>query len=605
MATKNFAANLRIGAVMGSSVGRVFGGLKAKIKEQEATLKGLRKAYKDAERGTGEYAGKLDQLKTKIAATERSLLRMRAAAKFDIGASLKGVGSALGRDLGRAGIVGGVVAGAGIGIAKNMLDVTAQFEKALTVLKTIEGDSVKAQKSFAWIQDFAQKTPFELQQVLDSFVKLKAYGIDPIRGDSLRILGDTASAMGKDVNDAVEAMADAITGENERLKEFGIKGSKAGGKIAYEFVNKAGKQMKKTVNANNRAAIQSTILAIFNEKYKGAMDDQSKTWNGMVSNMKDAWARFAYQVMMSGPFEKLKTQLGGVLEEVGKMAADGRMKEWAEKTGKWMVDTATKIGEVTKSVWDGVNAVKNFVGGWENLGWIIVGLNFAPTILAVGQLAKGLWGIGAAAWGATGPIGLMIGAIAAATLAFGWFITHQEEAYQWLVEKFPNAMHGLETFLFESIEGIKMMFGDLKKFVLDGAEGMRMAFVDATNAITGAFKAMFDWVGAKFDWFVNKAAELGKAMKDLFSWGTEKTSASGGALPVPRGMMIDGSVLDRKTSLVSPEQMPSPNRSVSQSNTVHINVNAPGADGTAIARAARQEINRRPLFDMDGALVPA
>ena len=32
--------------------------------------------------------------------------------------------------------------------------------------------------------------------------------------------------MGKPVLQAVEAISDAITGENERLKEFGIKGSK-------------------------------------------------------------------------------------------------------------------------------------------------------------------------------------------------------------------------------------------------------------------------------------------------------------------------------------------------------------------------------------------
>jgi len=105
-----------------------------------------------------------------------------------------------------------------------MLAPARQFEKFTTVLETTEGSAAAARQAMAWVQDFAVSTPYELDQVTAAFVQLRAYGLDPTNG-LLRTLGDTSAAMGKDVMQAVEAVADAVTGENERLKEFGIQAS--------------------------------------------------------------------------------------------------------------------------------------------------------------------------------------------------------------------------------------------------------------------------------------------------------------------------------------------------------------------------------------------
>lgn len=102
-----------------------------------------------------------------------------------------------------------------------------------------------------WVSDFAAKTPYELAQVNAAFVKLRAYGLDP-RNGLLKTLGDTSAAMGKPIMQSVEAIADAITGENERLKEFGIKGSKKKGLVTYEYTDKLGNQRTKSVDSSNR-----------------------------------------------------------------------------------------------------------------------------------------------------------------------------------------------------------------------------------------------------------------------------------------------------------------------------------------------------------------
>jgi len=190
------------------------------------------------------------------------------------------------------------------GSAKALVDTASQFEKFDTVLTTIEGSSQKAEKSMGWITTFAKDTPYEVDKITDSFVKLKSYGIDPIDG-TINTLGDTASAMGKDLNQAVEAMADAVVGENERLKEFGLRAAQQGDKVAYSWTTASGKA-KHIIVDNNSEVIQSTLSSIFNSKYEGAMQAQSKTFAGMVSNMSDNWTIFKKELMDDGAFDYVK-----------------------------------------------------------------------------------------------------------------------------------------------------------------------------------------------------------------------------------------------------------------------------------------------------------
>jgi len=293
-----------------------------------------------------------------------------------IGSSLVGVakwGSALGIG---AGVAGGF-------IAKNMLAITSSFEDALTVLTTLEGSAEKAGKSFEWIKEFAAKTPYELKQVLDAFIRLRAYGIDPMADGMLGTLGDTAAGMGKDVMQAVEAIADAMMGENERLKEFGIKGAVGEGKIVYNYFDKAGKERTKEVDAGNKKMIASTLQAIWNEKYAGAMEGLSKTWTGMTSNLSDAWARFSATMMNAGPFQFLKRQLARVLDITGEMERNGTFQKWADNIWKWAKEAFAKVSKLVDDTFGVIQFVGlgNFIQGIMDkagkafVGWLIDGMN--------------------------------------------------------------------------------------------------------------------------------------------------------------------------------------------------------------------------------------
>lgn len=174
--------------------------------------------------------------------------------------------------------------------ANAFIQTAGKFEQYATSLKVLSGSAKQADQAFAWVKEFTAKTPYTLDQTMEAFIRLNSYGIKATDG-SLKTLGDTAAAMGKPLMSAVEAMADAMTGQNERLKEFGIRASKSGDTIAYSWMDSSGKAKQQIVQ-NNAEIIKSTLEAIFNEKYAGMMDEQSKTWVGMVSNLEDSWTSF-------------------------------------------------------------------------------------------------------------------------------------------------------------------------------------------------------------------------------------------------------------------------------------------------------------------------
>lgn len=184
-------------------------------------------------------------------------------------------------------------------IAASGLEIGTNFEDASSVLVTLYGNLDTAKEKFQWLADFAASTPFEFPELLEATVRLKAYGIEA--QDELKTLGDTSSAMGKTLGESVEALSDAMTGEFERLKEFGIKAvvvqksnlsqfaqyGASVGDTMLTYVNRAGEQTAAAVDRNNREMITSTLNMIWNEKYAGAMETRSKTLTGLASTLKD------------------------------------------------------------------------------------------------------------------------------------------------------------------------------------------------------------------------------------------------------------------------------------------------------------------------------
>ncbi|MDF7810938.1 hypothetical protein [Hymenobacter sp. YC55] len=180
-------------------------------------------------------------------------------------------------------IIGGVtaLAGAVTSLGEDIFETTAKYESFQAILSNALGSEAAAAEALQRIQDLAAKTPFSVEELTASYIKFVNRGIVPSQAELLK-LGDVAASQGKSFDQLTEAVLDAGTGEFERLKEFGIQGSKTGNQIELSF-----KGVNKTV-ANTPAAIKDALVS-FGELngVAGTTAKVSQTLEGQLSNLKD------------------------------------------------------------------------------------------------------------------------------------------------------------------------------------------------------------------------------------------------------------------------------------------------------------------------------
>jgi hypothetical protein len=223
-----------------------------------------------------------------------------------------------------------VVSGAALGLRK-LVTVSRQFDIINASLITVTGSTENAAKAFDQIKEFAATTPFALQEVANSFVKLKALGLDPSE-QAMQSYGNTAAAMGKSMNQMIEAVADASTGEFERLKEFGIKAKSQGDDVSFTF-----RGITQTIGKNSEE-IQGYLLAIGENEFAGAMAQRADSLDGAISNLGDTWDNLFLTISQAG--------VGETIETTVRMATDA-IKDFdtAIETGQfdWLVNTVATL----------------------------------------------------------------------------------------------------------------------------------------------------------------------------------------------------------------------------------------------------------------------
>jgi len=225
------------------------------------------------------------------------------------------------------------------GIAQTAIE----FEKLKTTLRVTLGSQSEAARAFQQIQDFAIKTPFQVDEITQAYIQLLNRGLKPTT-EQLTKLGDLASSQGRRLGDITRAILSASAGEFEPLRGFGVQASKQGDQIALTFKGV-------TTKVNN--SIEGITSAI--EKFGGldgvlgGMAEQSKTLGGALSNLSDTG-------------DKLKNAFGeGLLAPLNKLVVKfsesaGSAEELARKMGEG-------LGNAINFVADNANTLVGVLGG--------------------------------------------------------------------------------------------------------------------------------------------------------------------------------------------------------------------------------------------------
>lgn len=213
-----------------------------------------------------------------------------------------------------------------LGSFKNMgegfIQVNADYQTMQSQLLTsFKGNAQEAEKAFDWIRDFSAKTPFEVAGLGEAFQKLKATGIDLREGF-------------KGANGEVKLLAEAV-GD---LATRNMSGTGGVSGLGYALQEAWAGQTKSLVNRFNIAKADIANMMKYAgkdatkfseefiklaEKYTpNAMKNMGGTWALTVSNMKDMWHNFIYDVGKTGVFLELNLALNHIQEKLSVVFSD-------------------------------------------------------------------------------------------------------------------------------------------------------------------------------------------------------------------------------------------------------------------------------------------
>lgn len=292
---------------------------------------------------------------------------------------------------------GAAAVGAGSFALFDLFSTAGQFEQFQIMLEGTMGSAKKGQEAFGWIKRFAAETPFELAKVTESFLILKNAGLDPTKG-GLAAAGDAASGMSRDITQAAEAMADAMTGEFERLKELGITANVAGERVRLTWI-KNEKEISKVVSKADKVGLAMAVAAAWSDKFAGSTKRQSTTFFGLISNIKDKWSEFQVMVAEAGIFDLVKNKLQSILNKINEWAKNGQLKAWAEWLSQKLEDafnwatsfTQADFQKVVSAMQDIVSAAQALATVINSIAWFFRESSFEK------RINSALWGGGAPA----------------------------------------------------------------------------------------------------------------------------------------------------------------------------------------------------------------
>ncbi|MFZ5987209.1 MAG: tape measure protein, partial [Bacillota bacterium] len=253
----------------------------------------------------------------------------------------------------------GGLAGAIALIGKKALDEAGDIEKFTATMRTITGSTKEAANMIQFAIKAATQTPFEVKGVVEStatimqFTKMLGWtGKDAQKWFPL--IGDLAAGMGKDLHYTSLVMGKALTGSQDAIlslrDQFGISAQAL--KAFGAEINKEGGIAVRT--AEQQEKLRNALEALIKQNFAGAMARQMDTFQGAMSNLRDALSRvyMAIGKEMIPIFNRwVKESLTPTLEKV---------ENFVKENGKLVIAVGATVG-----------AVSMIVAGLAGLGFIL------------------------------------------------------------------------------------------------------------------------------------------------------------------------------------------------------------------------------------------
>lgn len=420
---------------------------------------------------------------------ERAVRQQSDGITSRVGGAFAGAGKMAVKAFAGVGAVAAVAGGAGLKIASNM-------EQAQVAFTTMLGSADKAKAHLADLSQFAAKTPFELPGLINMSRQLQAMGFQAEQvKPMMTAVGDTVSAMGGGQAELdrvttalgqMNAKTKVSAEEMMQLSELGIP--------AWELLAQAtGKTVPEVQKLASEGKITSDVFinAFTNmqgplEKFRGSMEAQSQTLQGMWSTLKDTVSQ-GLGNMAQPLVDSLKSSFPAINQAIGDLFT---------QVGPPLAALVGQIGQTLGAI---LPVVAPILSGLAQLLTTIL----APIIPVIGEIATALGAAFQAIMPALMPLAQVIGDIFA---QIGGAIAEM------LPDLVPiiTSLAELLTGLFRAAQPI------LDVFIAQISAALKM-LTPIIEVVADVFGAMFERMRPMIEQLVPLWVQIGEKLGAVFS----------------------------------------------------------------------------------------
>ncbi len=349
------------------------------------------------------------------------------------------------------------IIGAG-GLARSVIETSNAFTQYRMTLDTLEGSHEAAEAKWQQLLEFAEQTPFKINEVMQAYKTMKAYGLDPSI-EAMRALGDASAVLGGDTFQRISYALGQMHSAGRLLGQD------------MRQLTEAGINVKQVL----KEAFGTADLDRLNARIASGAIRMRQVYDAFLQYMKDHFG---------GQMKRLNNTLAGQWEVL--------ISLWQELSDSLMNKggAADSLTAVLKIFNDWFRALVKDKGAMAQLGEAINSM--------VGGAMKGFYGLKAAAHLVEG--------------AFNGIMAAVYKSMEWLERK-------IAEFLFSAGQAAKALhFDDMAKGFFESsvemaneAENSLKSFTEASQAASQAMKAY----EKDFEDMANVEGLIAKYRKDM------------------------------------------------------------------------------------------
>ena len=230
----------------------------------------------------------------------------------------------------RWGTVAGAAAAGGVTLLiRKGIQLNSQMQQFRLTLETVYRSRAQANDMLKWVERFAEKSPFNVESLVDASVHLESVGLNAKR--YLPTIGNLASAFGgtrAEVDQLIRSLTLLNSGAPgmamRTLFKFGI---------SYDDFRRQGISVgsRNQLGGTSQERLQA-FENIVNSRFPNLMAKQATTFQGVMSNIQDIYHRVLRQTT-EPLFESVTQKVHQLYEWLQRLSDDGTLAEWSGRIG--------------------------------------------------------------------------------------------------------------------------------------------------------------------------------------------------------------------------------------------------------------------------------